>query len=150
MVRKSDLLSAVWPDSFVEEGILAVHISHLRRALGGRQYIETVARSGYRWASDVAARRLCPVHTSEVHELLGRGRTHLLAVSMSDAPKAVAAFQAAIASDPNYAAAYAGLALAWCAQAVRLINRPRQQRSLHLLWIHYAPMPRLHSESCSF
>ncbi|MBV9678141.1 MAG: winged helix-turn-helix domain-containing protein [Acidobacteriaceae bacterium] len=117
MVRKSDLLSAVWPDSFVEEGILAVHISHLRKALGGRQYIETVARSGYRWASDVAARRLCPVHTSEVHELLGRGRTHLLAASMSDAPKAVAAFQAAIASDPNYAAAYAGLALAWCAQA---------------------------------
>ena len=117
LVRKSDLLSAVWPDSFVEEGILAVHISHLRKALGGRQYIETVARSGYRWASDVAARRLCPVHTSEVHELLGRGRTHLLAASKSDAPKAVAAFQAAIASDPNYAAAYAGLALAWCAQA---------------------------------
>ena len=41
----------------------------------------------------------------------------MLAASMTETPKAVAAFQAAIALDPGYAAAHAGLALAWCAQA---------------------------------
>lgn len=117
LVRKSELLAAVWPGSFVEEGIVAVHISQLRKALGRRQYIETVARSGYRWVSGVGMRPLLPVHTSEVYELFGSGRAHLLAASMTEAPKAVAAFQAAIALDPTYAAAHAGLALAWCAQA---------------------------------
>ena len=117
LVRKSELLRAVWPESFVEEGILAVHISQLRKALGSRQYIETVARAGYRWVSGAGVRPVLPLHTSEVHELIGRGRAHLLAASMTETPKAVVAFQAAIALDPTYAAAHAGLALAWCAQA---------------------------------
>lgn len=117
LVRKNEILRAVWPETFVEEGILAVHISQLRKALGGRQYIETVARSGYRWLSGAGLSPLVPVRTPEVYELFGRGRAHLLAASMTEAPKAMAAFQAAIALDPTYAAAHAGLALAWCAQA---------------------------------
>lgn len=31
---KSELMTAVWPDSFVEEGNLAVTISIIRKALG--------------------------------------------------------------------------------------------------------------------
>ena len=46
LVRKEELLSAIWPESFVEEGILSVHISQLRKALGNRNCIETVSRSG--------------------------------------------------------------------------------------------------------
>jgi DNA-binding winged helix-turn-helix (wHTH) protein/tetratricopeptide (TPR) repeat protein len=53
----------------------------------------------------------------EVYELFGRGRSHLLAASMFEVPKAVAAFRAAIELEPTYAAAHAGLALACCAQA---------------------------------
>ena len=34
LVTKRELLELVWPESFVEEGILAVHISGLRKALG--------------------------------------------------------------------------------------------------------------------
>ena len=34
LVSKDELLACVWPDSFVEEGILTVHVSALRRALG--------------------------------------------------------------------------------------------------------------------
>ena len=53
LLTKQELLDLVWPESFVEEGILAVHISNLRKALGDRdnrrQYIETVSRSGYRF-----------------------------------------------------------------------------------------------------
>jgi tetratricopeptide (TPR) repeat protein len=117
LVRKSELLAAVWPDSFVEEGILAVHISQLRRILGNGQYIETVPRAGYRWLSGVGMRPVLPGHTPDVYELFGRGRAHLLAASIKEAPEALADFEAAIALDPAYAAAHAGLALAWCAQA---------------------------------
>ena len=52
LLSKTELLELVWPDAFVEEGILAVHVSALRKALG-RQYIETVPRSGYRFAEAV-------------------------------------------------------------------------------------------------
>src|SRR5215475_8532124 len=55
LVTKRELLELVWPDSFVEEGILSVHISTLRKALDERNErpsIETVARSGYRFRSD--------------------------------------------------------------------------------------------------
>ena len=57
LVTKRDLLQAVWSDSFVEEGILAVHVSALRKVLDdraeGRRSIETVPRSGYRFRSEV-------------------------------------------------------------------------------------------------
>ena len=53
----------------------------------------------------------------EMFELFGRGRSHLLAGSMFEAPQAAGAFRAAIALDPTYAASHAGLALACCAQA---------------------------------
>lgn len=35
LVTKQELLAEVWPDAFVEEGILTVHIAALRKALGG-------------------------------------------------------------------------------------------------------------------
>jgi DNA-binding winged helix-turn-helix (wHTH) protein len=58
LVTKRELLDLVWPESFVEEGILAVHVSALRKALGdrggGRLCIETVARSGYRFIGVVS------------------------------------------------------------------------------------------------
>ena len=58
LVEKSQLMEAVWGDSFVEEGNLAVAISTLRKALGDdlgkeRRYIQTVAKRGYRFVGDV-------------------------------------------------------------------------------------------------
>lgn len=57
IVEKEELLSAVWPDTFVEEATLAQNIFTLRRALGqGRetlQYIETVPKRGYRFIAGV-------------------------------------------------------------------------------------------------
>src|SRR5690349_10130159 len=53
VISKDGLMKKVWPDSFVEEGNLTQNISILRKALGegqnGTQYIETVARRGYRF-----------------------------------------------------------------------------------------------------
>ena len=119
LVRKRELLAQVWPEAIVEEGILAVHISALRKALNGggaTQYIETVSRSGYRFAAPVTEWHSTQP-AAEITELCNRGRGHLRAASMYEVPKALAAFRAAIALDPACAAAHAGLALACCAQA---------------------------------
>jgi DNA-binding winged helix-turn-helix (wHTH) protein/Tfp pilus assembly protein PilF len=58
LVEKSQLIQAVWGDSFVEEGNLAVTISTLRKALGDdtgkeRKYIQTIAKRGYRFVGNV-------------------------------------------------------------------------------------------------
>jgi DNA-binding winged helix-turn-helix (wHTH) protein/tetratricopeptide (TPR) repeat protein len=58
LVEKSQLIQAVWKDSFVEEGNLAVTISALRKALGddtGKEskYIQTVPKRGYRFVGNV-------------------------------------------------------------------------------------------------
>ena len=56
-VTKDDLLSKVWPDTFVEELTLAQNISTLRKALGDdksdSKYIQTVPRRGYRFVAQV-------------------------------------------------------------------------------------------------
>jgi TolB-like protein/DNA-binding winged helix-turn-helix (wHTH) protein/Flp pilus assembly protein TadD len=56
VVTKEELLSAVWPDSFVEESNLAQHISWLRKALGDRaNCIVTVPGRGYQFTAAVRA-----------------------------------------------------------------------------------------------
>jgi TolB-like protein/Flp pilus assembly protein TadD len=53
VVTKDELMRRVWPDTFVEEANLTVHVSALRKMLGpqaeGRPWIETVPRRGYRF-----------------------------------------------------------------------------------------------------
>jgi DNA-binding winged helix-turn-helix (wHTH) protein/tetratricopeptide (TPR) repeat protein len=60
VLAKEDLLARVWPDAFVEEGILTQNIYTLRKVLqeagGARAYIETIPRRGYRFAGPVAER----------------------------------------------------------------------------------------------
>ena len=124
LVTKDELLARVWPDSYVEEGILTVHIAALRKALGDdtrhARYIETVARSGYRFIAPVtpavAAATALP-RPVELYEFVGRGRSHLLSASYFELSEAMAAFSAAIQIDSTYAPAHAGLALVRCAQA---------------------------------
>src|SRR5579863_4801857 len=56
LVEKDDLMRRVWPDSFVEESNLAVHISLLRKTLGeeaGDYRIGTIPRRGYRFIGAV-------------------------------------------------------------------------------------------------
>lgn len=56
VVRKADLLQAVWPNSFVEETGLTRNISLLRHALDdeAQAVVATVARVGYRFMAPVA------------------------------------------------------------------------------------------------
>ena len=56
LVTKEELLDTVWSDSFVEEATLAQAVSRLRKALGqtaDEEYVETVAKSGYRFVAPV-------------------------------------------------------------------------------------------------
>lgn len=55
VVKKDELVRALWPDSFVEENNLNQHISALRRVLGTEpgEYIETVSKLGYRFVCRV-------------------------------------------------------------------------------------------------
>jgi DNA-binding winged helix-turn-helix (wHTH) protein/tetratricopeptide (TPR) repeat protein len=56
VVKKADLIEAVWPNSFVEDTGLTRNISLLRQALDddGERFVVTVARIGYRFAASVA------------------------------------------------------------------------------------------------
>jgi len=63
LVSKRELMDTVWPETTVEENNLDRNISTVRKVLGeksgGRQYIETVPRVGYRFVAEISA------HTSE-------------------------------------------------------------------------------------
>ncbi|HJQ71204.1 MAG TPA: tetratricopeptide repeat protein [Blastocatellia bacterium] len=85
VISKDDLMKRVWPDSFVEEGNLTQSISLLRKALGegqnGHQYIETIARRGYRFIAPVSRKRdengngsgsVTPATTEPVDDVLER------------------------------------------------------------------------------
>jgi len=57
VLAKDELMKAVWPESFVEEGNLTRNVSTLRTVLGGgpdgQQCIETVPKIGYRFVAGV-------------------------------------------------------------------------------------------------
>lgn len=58
LVTKEELVAEVWPDTFVEEGNLAVNMTRLRQALNddsGQSFIETVPKRGYRFVAAVRA-----------------------------------------------------------------------------------------------
>jgi predicted ATPase len=58
LVSKDELLARVWPETFVEESNLRVHIAALRRALGdgqaGNRYVTNVPGRGYCFVAPVS------------------------------------------------------------------------------------------------
>lgn len=65
LVRREELIAALWPDTFVGDGTLARQISALRKAIERKpeeRFIETVSKSGYRFlgATPAAAPRVVP------------------------------------------------------------------------------------------
>src|SRR3954453_4406733 len=53
VVRKEELLEAVWPGVLVVDASLATAVSKRRKALGDQEVIQTVSRVGYRIAVPV-------------------------------------------------------------------------------------------------
>lgn len=68
LIRKDEMLRAVWPDTIVEENNLDHCISQLRKMLsesGHASYIETIPRQGYRFLAEV---RECDSKLATVHQ----------------------------------------------------------------------------------
>src|SRR2546423_14399971 len=67
IVEKEELMSRLWPDSFVEQSNLTFNIQQLRKALGDNarhpHFIETVARRGYRFIAEVKENSGLPIAT---------------------------------------------------------------------------------------
>jgi len=61
VVSKQELLTRVWPDTFVEEASIRVHVAALRRALGdgnaGRRFITNVPGRGYSFVGPISFNR---------------------------------------------------------------------------------------------
>jgi len=57
LLEKDELLRLIWPDTFVEEGSLTKNVFVLRKILeegqGGKEYIETIPKRGYRFVAPV-------------------------------------------------------------------------------------------------
>jgi DNA-binding winged helix-turn-helix (wHTH) protein/tetratricopeptide (TPR) repeat protein len=57
LTTRGELMTALWPDSFVEDSNLTSTIWTIRRALGPEVWIETVPKRGYRFVGDVTQLR---------------------------------------------------------------------------------------------
>jgi DNA-binding winged helix-turn-helix (wHTH) protein len=71
LVTREELLAGVWPNIFVEEGNLKVHVAPLRKALGdgrdGNRYIASIPGRGYSFVAPV---------TSSSRPTICLGRSH--------------------------------------------------------------------------
>lgn len=122
LVSKDELLREVWPDTFVQEVNLTVNISALRKALrrgrAGQELIQTVSAHGYRFVAPVVARNATVTHqigrvtteNADAYRAYLQGRHDWNRRSEEALKRAAERFQYAIALDPNFAAAYSGLA----------------------------------------
>ena len=134
LVGRDTFSTQLWPGVTVEDRNLTVHIATLRKALNaGEQvdYVETVARTGYRLA--------VPVRTGATNEparppgvppppealaVQQEARAQLAKGERLPALKALGLFERALALDPRSATAHAGLASTYLFLASTLIRRP--------------------------
>lgn len=72
VVSKEELLEAVWPDTFISDGVLKRAISQARRALGDgaeeSKFIETYHGRGYRFIAEVVATQIDPAKPEPLAE----------------------------------------------------------------------------------
>jgi predicted ATPase/DNA-binding winged helix-turn-helix (wHTH) protein len=58
IVSKEELIARVWPDTFVEEGNLRVHVAAIRKILGdsrtGNRYVANIPGRGYRFVAPIS------------------------------------------------------------------------------------------------
>jgi DNA-binding winged helix-turn-helix (wHTH) protein len=83
IVKKKELMKRVWPDAFVDEGSLRVHIAKLRKALEhgqvGMWYVENVTGHGYRFVAPITRVDVVPqspVTSPDVAERLATFPSH--------------------------------------------------------------------------
>lgn len=117
VVTKAELLTAVWPDTFVEEANLAQNVSVIRRALGesprDHRSILTLPGRGYRFAADVRELVAPGDEQSRAYQLFLKGRHFLNKRLTGTLREAISLFVQSTDEDPTYAPAWVGLADAY-------------------------------------
>lgn len=86
VLSKSEIIDAVWAETFVEEGNLTQNVYLLRRKLGkapdGREWIETVPRRGYSFTGEVTFGESTAVTTVDSERAkVSKRRTWVIAVA---------------------------------------------------------------------
>lgn len=146
LVTKEELFGAIWPDVTVTDNALTQAISDLRHALGddpsASQYIQTVARRGYRFVAPVTMDEVSPkapeVHASshetsslEAYRAYTEGRLKLETLDRARIQEAMVDFERALSHDPLYPLAFTGLAASHF--LLYEASRPRTQPDAGLL-----------------
>ncbi len=96
VVSKEELLEAVWPDTFISDGVLKRAISQARRALGDgaeeSKFIETYHGRGYRFVAEVITAQVEAAKPEPIAEpaTLASAETGVLPVESAVAAKPVA------------------------------------------------------------
>ncbi|MGZ5932018.1 MAG: winged helix-turn-helix domain-containing protein [Rhizomicrobium sp.] len=117
VISKNEIIASVWNGRTVGDDTLAAAISRLRAALGAtreNRFIETLPKRGYRLVGALQRTATTPTLRGEtdVDALLDKGRAALNVPLPQSLAQARVYFDAAVAADPNSAAAHAGLAAA--------------------------------------
>lgn len=125
VVTRDEILGKVWSGTLIEEGNLSVHISKLRKSLGGtngERFIETVSGSGYRFIPSVdqsengttnGSNHPSPYdhlgHDSEAIRYFLKGKYFIEKCTIPDTYAAINYLQKSIAQDPSNVNAYIAL-----------------------------------------
>ena len=141
---KDELITAVWPDTIVEENNLGKAIFVVRHFLGDAtdepEFIETVPKHGYRFIADVrkvagserangsVERRFAG--RSPAYELYLRGKVKAGHVKRSETEAAIMLLERAVALDPNFAEAFPQLARAYIRMAFNFSEDAERERLL--------------------
>jgi DNA-binding winged helix-turn-helix (wHTH) protein len=129
LITREELFERLWSGVTVTDNALTQLVSELRQTLGDSsgdpQYVQTVARRGYRFIAPVervdapAAVSAAPASSAgrrgetsslDVLRAVTEGRLQLEALDASQVEAAIQNFKQATALDPTYAAGYVGLA----------------------------------------
>ena len=114
VIKKDEIVSAVWKGRAIGDDTLASAISKLRAALGeskDKRYIETLPKRGYRLlVAPGDKEKIAAAQESEVDKLIARGQAMLKTPLPQNLNQARIYFEGALKADPRSTPAHCGLA----------------------------------------
>jgi DNA-binding winged helix-turn-helix (wHTH) protein/Tfp pilus assembly protein PilF len=114
LVRRDDVIEALWPDTFVTDANLTNVIVALRKTLGAGA-IQTVSKFGYRFTIPVLGE---PGIDQATYETFLRAKALVETKSLEAMKQAQELFAVCVAADPSFAAAWA-----WLGRAARFLDK---------------------------
>jgi DNA-binding winged helix-turn-helix (wHTH) protein len=123
LVRRDELIDALWPDTYVTEANLTNVIVSLRKVLG-RDAIQTVSKFGYRFCMSVTGE---PGIDETTYATFFRAKELTAVRSIESMARARDLFSLCVANDPMFAAAWA-----WLGRCCRWLEKFKAEPSVNL------------------